>query len=156
MYLAFLGSMQHVVHLSLLATFPIFVLGACGGSIAAIGDDDASTMADVASGGNDGGENRSDVSHRDAVRDVATDPLNDGGRDAADQLFTCGKFLCHSATQYCKVGVGGAFNSPTSYQCEPIPAACTDDHGCTCIRPAVGGQLCADDGGEVTVTFEYP
>jgi hypothetical protein len=71
--------------------------------------------------------------------------------------FPCGDSLtCDSATEYCKVGVGGPCCPPPSYSCEPIPGVCSQDRSCACIGPAVGGQLCDDSGGGVTVTFEYP
>lgn len=85
----------------------------------------------------------------------------DGGADAArdadaNATFPCGDLLvCHAASEYCKVGVGGPAGAHPSYGCEPIPAACANDVTCACIEPAVGGQLCSDASG-VTVTFEYP
>jgi hypothetical protein len=74
--------------------------------------------------------------------------------------FACGAMSCDAATQYCKIGEGGAGGpdggANASYSCEPLPAACAADHTCTCVDKAVGGQLCSEKGGTLTVTFEYP
>ena len=85
----------------------------------------------------------------------------DAGSDAtadadASATFPCGGLLvCHPASEYCKVGVGGPAGAQPSYSCEAIPAACATNIACACIKPAVGGQICSDEPG-VTVTFEYP
>ncbi len=71
--------------------------------------------------------------------------------------FPCGSNLsCDSATQYCKIGEGGPCCAPPSYSCESIPASCSKDHTCACIKTAVGAQQCTESGGGVTVTFQYP
>ena len=92
---------------------------------------------------------------------VADDGGSDAGWDGAtgadaSATFPCGGLLvCHAASEYCKIGVGGPAGAQPSYQCVPVPAACASNVTCTCIKPASGGQLCSDAPG-VTVTFEYP
>lgn len=71
--------------------------------------------------------------------------------------FACGEALeCDSASQICKIGMGGPCCAPPSYSCEPIPAECASDYTCGCIQDAMGAQECTETGGGVTVTFLYP
>jgi hypothetical protein len=71
-------------------------------------------------------------------------------------LFACGPLMCDGATQVCKIGVGGPAGAPPSYGCIDYPAQCVSNATCTCVEPAVGAQLCSENGGNFTVTFEYP
>lgn len=83
-------------------------------------------------------------------------PLAHAGT-CAGEAFACGETLeCNSATEICKIGMGGPCCGPPSYSCELIPAKCANDYTCACIQDAVGAQQCDELGGGVTVTFLYP
>jgi hypothetical protein len=87
----------------------------------------------------------------------AKKPLEHVGACKQSGPFQCGDALtCDSASQYCKIAMGGPCCPPPSYSCEAIPADCTDDYSCSCIQSAVGAQMCDDSGDGVTVTFQYP
>jgi hypothetical protein len=84
-------------------------------------------------------------------------PLQHAGTCDTGKPFPCGPSLtCDPTMEFCKVGEGGAAGNPPSYSCETIPQSCAMDPTCACIQTAVGGQLCSESNGGVTVTFEYP
>ncbi len=78
-----------------------------------------------------------------------------GAVDAGAGTFTCGDGTC-PATQVCKVGMGGAAGTPTSYTCVDYPSQCASTHTCACAKTALGAQECSEAGGDVTATFLYP
>lgn len=79
----------------------------------------------------------------------------------AGAVFACGSASCDPATQYCQVDEPG-MPGPTSYSCQPIPAACAQQHTCSCIEMMTAGQClgcastCSDSGGGVTLTYGHP
>ena len=70
--------------------------------------------------------------------------------------FACGSSVRCSDTQVCKIGMGGAVNTPNSYTCVDYPSQCSSMHTCACAKTALGAQQCTESGGDVTVTFLYP
>ncbi len=84
------------------------------------------------------------------------------GCDAPDGFFSCGAHFCLEGSTYCQVGTGGAYDSPTSYECKSLPAECYLDAwlpGCDCLQ--AGDVQCvevceADSNNNATVTCLYP
>lgn len=70
--------------------------------------------------------------------------------------FACGSALTCSDSQVCKIGMGGAVNTPNSYTCVDYPSQCSSTHTCACAKTGLGAQQCSESGGDVTVTFLYP
>ena len=70
--------------------------------------------------------------------------------------FACGSSVRCPDTQVCKIGMGGAVNTPNSYTCVDYPSQCSSMHTCACAKTALGAQQCTESGGDVTVTFLYP
>lgn len=91
--------------------------------------------------------------------------FEDSGQGTSDATvggsFTCSNITCDSATEYCYISEGGAFqpdasNGGVNASCKPIPAACADDISCSCIGDSSLGGSCVDHSGQVTVTFAAP
>jgi hypothetical protein len=91
-----------------------------------------------------------------ASQPVAYRGVCEAGAVDAGSGFACGNALTCSSTQVCKIGMGGAVNTPNSYTCVDYPAACSSMHTCACTKSGLGAQQCSESGGNVTVTFLYP
>jgi hypothetical protein len=129
----------------------------CGGAIAQdLGSSDAGSQeGDSAvvhpTNGRDAGE------LFDASDSVDASRTKDAARTDANPTFPCGGILiCDRETQICKEGEGGPAGNPPSFQCDPIPAACSADVTCDCMKTAIGANACTDNGGAITVQFFYP
>jgi hypothetical protein len=126
------------------------------------GADDASqdsALPDAASpdsGSLDGGP--LDASPPDAAIDsgAATDA---GAVDAG--IFTCDSgdgapITCDGRTQACLIVEGGVYPGIHAPSCVTLPPACQATPTCACAMQAELGMLCADQGGNITVTDEAP
>ena len=79
--------------------------------------------------------------------------------DSGGAVIACGPLSCDSATQYCRQASGGPppppdAGSDVSYTCESLPPACGASPTCACIQ--TNGCMCAEQGGQITVTCEFP
>lgn len=70
--------------------------------------------------------------------------------------FGCGHFFCDSATEYCVKTNSDVANTPDSYSCAPLPAACAGmPPSCMCIGDPCGAPIagtCAAAGSGFMVT----
>jgi hypothetical protein len=87
--------------------------------------------------------------------DAATDDA-----DAAP-LFACGDLACDPTASYCEIVAGGPVladgGTPTTYSCNPLPAACVGEATCGCIEGVQGaGCGCVASDGRVIETCEAP
>ena len=90
-----------------------------------------------------------------ASQPVAYRGTCEAGADAGGD-FACGNALTCPNTKVCKIGMGGAVNTPNSYTCVDYPSQCSSTHTCACAKTGLGAQQCSESGGNVTVTFLYP
>jgi hypothetical protein len=71
-------------------------------------------------------------------------------------LFNCGHVFCESATQYCQKTYSDVPNTPDSYTCAPLPAACAGmAPSCACIGDPCGAPIagmCTASGNGFMVT----
>jgi hypothetical protein len=70
--------------------------------------------------------------------------------------FACGTLFCHDGDQYCQKTYGGAFDSPPTFTCKPIPAACGASPSCSCFTGEECALECMVDQGNWTLTCLFP
>lgn len=84
--------------------------------------------------------------------------LGASGAGAAD-AYQCGTTACDANMQTCEHVVGGAPPGVDTYSCLAIPAACTNDVSCACLKTALlarGADQCDGDGRHLTVRIDVP
>jgi hypothetical protein len=83
--------------------------------------------------------------------------LNAGeGCTAPQGYFDCGTIFCHVGSEYCQKTYGGAFDSPPTFTCKPIPAACNSSPTCDCFAGEECVMQCTMDQGNYTLTCLFP
>jgi hypothetical protein len=148
-----MGAVKSLLPLFLLSFGP-FVAG-CGGASATFG-----LFEDAGGGGGD------DAGSGCCPTCFCPQPPVDAGAPPVDAAhgkdtgatsdFVCGDassdsyLVCNPATQYCSQ-VTQPHHSSTTYTCQSVPAACSQDVTCDCIMQAVGVPSCEQSNGQVTV-----
>ncbi len=80
-----------------------------------------------------------------------------GGCPAPEGTFGCGPTFCTVGTHYCQAASGGAFDTPPTFTCLPVPGGCGATPTCSCFSGEPCGSMCTQDAsGDVTLTCLHP
>lgn len=73
--------------------------------------------------------------------------------------FACGDKTCNALTEVCDHGTGGApidGGLPESWQCQPLPSACTNSRTCACVTSVLSADSCVEPDGHVEIQHLWP